>query len=212
MQLIGLLDSPYVRRVAISLQLLRLPFEHRPLSVFRNFDEFQRINPVVKAPTLVCDDAQVLLDSTLILDYAERLAAPRSLMPSAPAERVRALRLLGLALAALEKAVQVYYERLLRPPEKQHQPWVERVTGQMLAALGALEADVAKSPLPLGEGSIRQDGLTIAVAWHFVQQVLPELAPEADSPALSRHSKQAERLAAFRAAPHGVGTVQPSAR
>ena len=47
MQLIGMLDSPYVRRVAISLQLLGLPFEHRSVSVFRGFDEFSRINPVV---------------------------------------------------------------------------------------------------------------------------------------------------------------------
>ncbi|MBU4508107.1 MAG: glutathione S-transferase N-terminal domain-containing protein, partial [Gammaproteobacteria bacterium] len=50
MKLIGMLDSPYVRRVAISLQLLDLPFEHQSLSVFRTFDEFSRTNPVVKAP------------------------------------------------------------------------------------------------------------------------------------------------------------------
>lgn len=37
MQLIGMLDSPFVRRVAIALRLLDLPYEHRPLSVFRNF-------------------------------------------------------------------------------------------------------------------------------------------------------------------------------
>ena len=37
MQLIGMLDSPYVRRVAISLKLLGLPFEHRSISVFRQF-------------------------------------------------------------------------------------------------------------------------------------------------------------------------------
>ena len=81
MQLIGMLDSPYVRRVAISLELLGLPFEHRSISVFRQFDEFSRINPVVKAPSLVCDDGGVLMDSTLIIDYAEALAAPRSLVP-----------------------------------------------------------------------------------------------------------------------------------
>lgn len=56
MQLIGMLDSPYVRRVAISLQLLGLEFEHRSLSVFRGFEAFSRINPAVRAPTLVCDD------------------------------------------------------------------------------------------------------------------------------------------------------------
>ncbi len=46
MHLIGMLDSPYVRRVAVSLQLLGLKFEHRPVSVFRAFDEFHAINPV----------------------------------------------------------------------------------------------------------------------------------------------------------------------
>ena len=67
MRLIGMLDSPYVRRVAISLQLLGLRFEHQSLSVFRTFTQFQQINPVVKAPTLICDDGEVLMDSTLIM-------------------------------------------------------------------------------------------------------------------------------------------------
>ena len=62
MQVIGMLDSPYVRRVAISLNLLGLPFEHRSISVFRAFEQFHSINPVVKAPTLVCDDGAVLID------------------------------------------------------------------------------------------------------------------------------------------------------
>src|ERR1700690_794133 len=116
MQLIGMLDSPYVRRVAVSLQLLGLPFAHRSISVFRTFDEFHAINPVVKAPTLVCDDATVLMDSTLILEYAESLAAPgKSLMPAGIPERRHALRLIGLALAACEKSVQIIYERSLRP-------------------------------------------------------------------------------------------------
>ena len=81
MKLIGMLDSPYVRRVAISLQLLGLRFEHQPLSVFRNVDEFRVINPVIKVPTLLCDDGAVLMDSTLIMEYAEALARPRTLMP-----------------------------------------------------------------------------------------------------------------------------------
>ena len=68
MILIGMLDSPYVRRVAITLKLMGLPFEHRSVSVFRHVDEFRRINPVVKAPTFVCDDGTVLMDSTLIVD------------------------------------------------------------------------------------------------------------------------------------------------
>jgi hypothetical protein len=51
----------------------------------------------------------------------------------------QALRRIGLALAACEKSVQVVYEHNLRPREKLHQPWLERVTGQLHAALQALQ-------------------------------------------------------------------------
>ena len=50
MQLIGMLDSPYVRRVAVSMKLMGIDFEHQSVSVFRNFDRFREVNPVVKAP------------------------------------------------------------------------------------------------------------------------------------------------------------------
>ena len=50
MQLIGYMDSPFVRRVAISLEILRLDYRHRELSIFRDFDEFHAINPLVKVP------------------------------------------------------------------------------------------------------------------------------------------------------------------
>lgn len=206
MQLIGMLDSPYVRRVAISLQLLGLRFEHQPISVFRTFEQFQRLNPVVKAPTLICDGGEVLMDSSLILEYAQALAYPRTLWPTALAELPHALRTVGLALAACEKSVQIVYERGLRPPEKWHEPWVSRVTGQLLAAYCALEAELATRPLAVHSTRISQAGISTAVAWHFTQQMIPEMVPAAQFPVLSAFSAQAEQLAEFRAAPHGDGT------
>ncbi|HWF99581.1 MAG TPA: glutathione S-transferase [Steroidobacteraceae bacterium] len=208
MQLIGMLDSPYVRRVAISLQLLALPFEHRSLSVFRTFDQFRAINPVVKAPTLVCDDGTVLMDSTLILDYAEALSAPRSLMPGGLAERQAALRTIGLALAACEKSVQLVYERNLRPPEKQHEPWAARVIGQMHAAYGELEAELARKPPRRDSTRIGAAEIATAVSWHFTERMLPATLKDAAYPQLRALSAWAEQLPEFTAAPYGDGTVQ----
>lgn len=206
MQLIGMLDSPYVRRVAVSLRLLGLHFEHQNLSVFRTFDQFAAINPVVKAPTLVCDDGTVLLDSTLIIDHAESLVPPeRRLMPAAVAERTHALRVVGLSLAACEKAVQIIYEQELRPAERRHAPWVQRVTGQLAAACRALDDELARCPP--SATAIDQAGVSSAVAWHFLQQMLPDVVPAAAHPALAAWSAQAEALPAFRAAPHGEGLV-----
>ncbi|MDO9031849.1 MAG: glutathione S-transferase [Hydrogenophaga sp.] len=210
MKLIGMLDSPYVRRVAISLQLLDLPFEHQSLSVFRTFDEFRRTNPVVKAPTLVCDDGTVLMDSTLILQYAEALTHPRSLIPREPAALAHTLRTVGLALAACEKSVQIVYERGLRPAEKQHQPWVVRVTGQLLAACDGLEAQLASHPLALTRTALDQAGVSTAVAWAFIQNMLPEVVPASRYPNLVAFSQAAEALPEFRAAPHGDSTYRPA--
>jgi glutathione S-transferase len=204
MRLIGMLDSPYVRRVAISLQLLGLRFEHRAVSVFRAFDEFHAINPVVKAPTLLCNDGTVLMDSSVILDYAQALAR-RSLLPADLAQLQLDLRVIGLGLAACEKSVQLIYERVLRPAEKQHEPWVSRVTGQLQAALTGIEVEIARRPLATRPGQMTQAGITAAITWHFIQRMLPQIAPAPQFPALAEFSLAAEALAPFKAAPHGDG-------
>ncbi|MEN3112587.1 glutathione S-transferase [Uliginosibacterium paludis] len=208
MQLIGMLDSPYVRRSAISMLRLGLRFEHQSISVFRQFPQFQAINPVVKAPSLVCDDGAVLMDSTLIIQYAEACAG-RSLMPATLAGTQAALQAIGLALAVCEKSVQIIYERNLRPTEKQHTPWLDRVSGQLQAALAALEAQIGHSLPALPNGDIDQAGISLAVAWHFAATELPAQVRAEDYPRLAAFSAAAEALPAFRAAPHGDGIVHP---
>jgi len=210
MQLIGMLDSPYVRRSAIAMLLLGLRFEHRSLSVFRTFDEFSRINPVVKAPTFVCDDGTVLMDSTLILQYAQSLSPGRALLPPSDPALKRALRLTGLALAATDKSVQAVYEQQLRPGDKQHAPWLDRVSGQLRAALLELEAGVKKAPLSAERDAIGLAGVTIGVMWAFAREMTPELLPPAEQlQTLIAYATEVEQLPEFRAAPHGDGIVQP---
>lgn len=201
MKLIGMLDSPYVRRVAISARHLGIDLEHESVSVFRHFEHFQQINPVVKAPTLVLDDGEVLIDSTLIIDYLEALAGPgKSLMPGDLTQRLRAWRLIGLGLAACEKSVQLYYERNLRPAEIQYQPWVERVEGQLTAAYSALERELEKQPLANG-ALIEQDGITLAVAWSFTNLVTPDQVDASRFPRIAEFTAQAEKLEAFISTP-----------
>ena len=119
MQLIGMLDSAYARRVAISMKLMGLSFERRYISVFRHYAEFKKINPLVKAPTLVCDDGETLMDSTLILDYLETLVpTEKCLLSAIGAPRRDALKRIGIALVACENTVQHYYELSLRLAEK----------------------------------------------------------------------------------------------
>jgi glutathione S-transferase len=202
MRLIGMLDSPYVRRVAVSLKFLGLPFEHESVSVFRHFDAFAAINPVVKAPTLVTDAGVVLMDSTLILDYAERLASPEQrLAPDGLEAYARALRIIGLALAGCEKAVQIVYEHNLRPAEKHHQPWLDRVSGQLRTAWRLIEDEIAGEPEWLCGGRVLAPDIAVATAWTFCKSVVADTLITGDYPVVENFTGRAEALPEFRGTP-----------
>ncbi len=206
MRLIGMLDSPYVRRVAVALHLMEVPFAHEAVSVFRDFDAFAAGNPVVKAPTLVTDDGTVLMDSTLILLFTEHLAAQdRRLVPTDADTRLRSLHASGLALAACEKTMQIAYELNLRPADKRHRPWLERVGAQLREAYRLLD-DAVPAEGWTGPGRPAQGDIDAAAAWRFTCEVLAGQA-EGDIPDPARHprlaalARRAETLPAFRAVP-----------
>lgn len=198
MILIGMLDSPYVRRVAIYMKVLGIQFEHRPLSVFADFDALTKINPAVKVPTLITDDNQVLIDSTLIIHYLEKYCGHSPAPTSASGvEEFRDLHLTGFALAACEKAVQIVYEQRLRPEEKQHQPWVDRVTQQLHGAWQTLENGLRESHPDM----LSVAGISIAVAWSFTELMLPDTVSRERYPELAGFTLLAEQRPEFLATP-----------
>jgi glutathione S-transferase len=198
MRLIGMLDSPYVRRVAISLECLGMAFGHDAISVFSTYEKFQAINPVVKAPTLVCDDGEVLMDSSLILQFVEATrTGGDSLWTLSDAARMQhEMRAVSVALAACEKSVQIVYERQLRPPSAQYEPWVERVQGQLLEAYAALEREVQARNVVFAQPR-NQASITAAVVWQFTQSMLASIVPAEKHPGLVELSARMERTPAF---------------
>ncbi len=205
MQLIGYLDSPFVRRVAVTMQFLGIEYVHRELSIFRDFEEFRKINPMVKVPTLVLGDGRVLIDSSLIINYLESRLARSSLWPGDERDYVTALQLTGTALVAMEKVAQLIYEISHRPQDRQHAPWVQRLERQLEGAVHLMESSVAdhsKSGLPwLFGNEPGQADISIAIAWRFILHIeCVRLKPE-DFPALMKFSSRAEALPEFIACP-----------
>jgi len=140
MILIGMFDSPFVRRVAISMNFLGVRFEHRSWSVGKDFELIRQFNPLGRVPTLVQDDGDTLIESAAILDFLDESADPaRALMPRSGEARREALRVIAIAVGAAEKGVAQVYETAFRPPEKRYRPWVERCHTQMHAALAELD-------------------------------------------------------------------------
>lgn len=205
LKLVGLLDSPYVRRLAIALQLMDVEFEHLPLSVFGTYYEFSQINPVVKAPTLVCDDGTVLMDSGLIVQFASVLSKNSwSTLPNNRRIRAQRLRMEGLALAVMEKAIQHVYETELRPFERQHEPWRMRIAIQLREALELLEREIVQAMWDFTTTPPNMAEVTAAVAWTFCLNLVPQLVEQEQCPRLHRMTQDAEGLREFRLAPHSA--------
>lgn len=196
MKLIGLFDSPYVRRVAVSMRLQGFAFEHVALSVFRHIDEMRKINPLVKVPMLVLDNGEKLIESSFILDYLDGEVAPEQrLIPASGTARRQIQQHCAIALIAAEKAVQIVYETKLRPAEFTYQSWADRCTVQMHDAFALLEAQPV-SPV-LSGAPITQADVTSAVALGFARFMHPTQFPPDRYPRLQQLSAYCETLPAF---------------
>jgi glutathione S-transferase len=75
MILIGRYDSPYVRRVGVSLHALAISFELLPLSPFSQAPQFRQFSPIGRMPALILTNGEVLIESAAILDYQDRRAS-----------------------------------------------------------------------------------------------------------------------------------------
>lgn len=169
MILIGMFDSPFVRRVAVSMSVLGIPYEHRNWSVGKDFERIREFNPLGRVPTLVLGSGEALIESAMILDALDEMAGPaRRLLPASGDARRQAQRIMAFAIGGAEKAVAQVYEGAWRPREKWHQPWVDRCNMQMHGALSELEkACASASPWLIGE-RLSQADITAVCAATFI--------------------------------------------
>ncbi len=143
MILIGQFDSPFVRRVAIAMRLSGHAFEHRPWSVFGDGEKIARFNPLMRVPTLVLDDGEVLIESSAILDALDQMVGPANAMNPASGEaRRHALKICSLATGMNDKAVSMVYEALIH--NRATPAWIERCCSQIAGVLSELEESRAR--------------------------------------------------------------------
>lgn len=200
-QLLGLYDSPFVRRVAVTMHSYAIPFTHLSLSVFRHMDAMRPLNPLFKVPMLTLPSGEKLFESAYILDYLDELAGERGIQPLTPRsgpERRQVQQMMALAIVATEKAVAIEYERK-RPGELQWADWTGRLRGQMRQAFAMLEERLAGDFL-VGSRLTQADITTVA-GIGFVRYVLPHEWPASDYPALAGLADRLEASAAFKAVP-----------
>jgi glutathione S-transferase len=200
MILIGMFDSPFVRRVAVSMKILQVPFEHRNWSVGKDFELIRQFNPLGRVPALVQPDGDTLIESATILDFLDENAGPeRALLPRSGEPRREALRIIAIAVGGAEKGVLQVYETAFRPPEKRYRPWVERCHTQTHAALAELDrlCQVRGGEWLIGN-RITQADITATCAYTFLSDALNINRDAVMYPALNAVAARCEALPEFR--------------
>jgi glutathione S-transferase len=140
MILVGQYDSPFVRRVAVTMHYYHLPFTRQPLSVFGDFKKFGALNPLVRVPALILESGETLIDSAAIIDYLDHeVGQARSLTPTHSPERRKVLKAVALATGAMEKTMAAFFERRFHEGKALSKDWEQRCLFQVNAALAELE-------------------------------------------------------------------------
>lgn len=198
MILIGQFDSPFTRRVGITLKTYGLAFEHRPWSVFSDADKLAGVNPLIRVPTLVLDSGEPLPETSSIIDYLDGLVDEGvRLYPQAQPARYLAMRVVSVASGISDKAVTLFYEqRLHESPSPQY---MKRIIRQIEGALIWLETDRTSKTGPFWQdGRMTQADIAVTCMFRHLSEAHPSITPQGRYPALERHCADFEAQDVFR--------------
>lgn len=195
--LLGRFLSPYVRRVAVTMNFYEMPFDRQIISAVGDEAARERANPVGRVPALILSEDETLVDSAAILDHLDECAGPeRALTPPVGPERRRALYRLAIATGAIDRAMTANAERRRDHPEPER---LARLLRQSTQGFAALENDLADRPYFDGD-RIGQPDVTTGIGLTFVEHVFPGTLSQAVLPGLFGLTERLEALPAFMAA------------
>lgn len=209
MILVGQYDSPYVRRVAITLHHYGFAFARNPMSVFADAGAMARINPLVRIPSLILDDGEVLIDSAAILDHLDEVVgAEQALTPRIGVARRRVLQLMAAATGAIDKAGAAVYERHFHGPQAVNVDWLARCLGQLRGGLAYLEQQLTDEWLALDR--FTQADVTAGALAGYLKLRVGDIDFAREYPRLARHSDRCEALPAFIRARPSPDEIMPA--
>jgi glutathione S-transferase len=210
MRLIGRYASPFVRRVAVTMRIYDMPYEHESVMPFGEPEAgVAAVNPLARVPVLVLDDGETLIDSAAILDYLDEVAGPgNSLTPARGATRRIVLHRLAVALGAMEKLVAANYERHFRPKEIWHRPWLARCDAQVREGFRWL--DQSFEGHWIAGGRMTQADVTLAVFWSFGRATRPGFFARLECARIEALTDRLEATQAFQSTQREADTLSQS--
>lgn len=193
--------SPYVRKclvvaheLGLAEQIERLSSQAHPI----NFDrEIARSNPLGQVPTLFTDSGQALHDSRVICEYLNALAQG-DLLPGDPARRWVALTDQSLADGALNAALLLRYEEVVRPEGLRSTEWTDALYAKISRALTDFESRISSRGSDVDIGTI-----TLGCLLSYLDFRFPDLDWRKGRPALTAWLEEfGQRPSMASTAPH----------
>ena len=198
MKLLGTTRSPYVRRVAVSLNLMDLDWELDQVPVFDDPEAIRRYNPLLRIPTLLLDDGEALVESYAILDALDEMAGGKRLTPEAGKTRRDVMRVTAMAVGAMDRTIWAVYEPRFRPKEKVEESWIAHNRERALGGMQYLDGLAAEA----GDGwlvgdSLGQADVSAVCAFSFARFAHPPMKVAEACPALAAFAERCEAMEAF---------------
>ncbi len=202
----GVHGSPFVRKVFIALDYKGIPYEVVPQMPFSGDEDYRKINPLAKVPTLVDGDL-TLGDSKVICRYLESAHPEPALYPTDNADRAMAdwYEELG-GTYVTELATGIFFQRFMRPFAFKQEPDEELVAKiinkQLPPILDYLEGQLPDDGFIFGDFSLAD----LSIVSPFINASYAKY--EVDG---ATYPKLAGLIARVKAVPQVTGVLQKEA-
>lgn len=138
--------SPFARKATICADVLHLTDQIERIvvatTVIQPHDQLAATNPMIKLPTLVLDDGQVLYDSRVICEYLSSLVEGQTIFPEGKAKWT-ALTWQATGDGLLDAGLAARYEMALRPKEYQWDGWFQAQMKKVVGCMKVIESNVS---------------------------------------------------------------------
>ncbi len=143
--------SPYSSKVRMAAHHAGFMFESVLTDTNANPPHLIDNNPLGKIPTLITTDEKAIFDSRVIMQFIDRETKGK-LYPRNAQKRTEVEMLEALCDGICDCLLAIVYEKRFHPPEKIHQPWIDRQWEKVTRALDHLNANMPKTAAKLHAG------------------------------------------------------------
>ncbi len=143
--------SPYSNKVRMGARYAGIKADSVLTDTNANPPELISNNPLGKIPTLITPDGKSIYDSRAIMHFIDRETKGK-LYPRNAEKRTEVEMLEALCDGICDSLLAIVYEKRFHPPEKVHQPWIDKQWEKVVRGLDYLNANLPKTGAKLHAG------------------------------------------------------------